>query len=266
MWSRSINGWVSRCKGGKGRFYALEVLTRNGFEDRGTDGERLSFAEQVETQQARAEARAERFEDRADTAAERSDALYKRAHTMAEAIPFGQPILVGHHSEKRDRNYRDRIHGTFGKAFEENDKRKHYESRAASARATADGDKYSDPGYLERRIKENKADIAITNLRLQGKAYAYSAAKEISDEYRERLNGILAEEQEKLDFHLHCLETCGKVIALALIRANRLAVAELTVRQQSYLPKPESAELAEIREAYKAVRSIQRAITAVQHA
>ena len=26
-------------------------------------------------------------------------------------IPFGQPILVGHHSETRDRNYRKRIHG-----------------------------------------------------------------------------------------------------------------------------------------------------------
>ena len=23
-------------------------------------------------------------------------------------IPFGQPILIGHHSEKRDRNYRRR--------------------------------------------------------------------------------------------------------------------------------------------------------------
>ena len=38
------------------------------------------------------------------------------AHTMADGIPFGQPILVGHHSEQRDRNYRERIRNHFDKA------------------------------------------------------------------------------------------------------------------------------------------------------
>ena len=36
---------------------------------------------------------------------------------MASVIPFGQPILVGHHSETRDRNYRNRIHNKFSKSF-----------------------------------------------------------------------------------------------------------------------------------------------------
>ncbi|MCC3151437.1 DUF3560 domain-containing protein, partial [Bifidobacterium bifidum] len=63
------------------------------------------------------EARRERLEARAEKARTEAKATYDRAHTMAEAIPFGQPILVGHHSEKRDRNYRGKIHNTFGKAF-----------------------------------------------------------------------------------------------------------------------------------------------------
>lgn len=55
----------------------------------------------------------------------------KRARDMGEAIPFGQPILVGHHSEGRDRNLRGRIHNTYGKAFALQDKAKHYEQKAA---------------------------------------------------------------------------------------------------------------------------------------
>src|SRR5574340_791264 len=62
LWSRSINGWVSRAKGGISRFYASEVLERNGFKNRGTEGEKLSFAEKVEAEQQKAAERAERFE------------------------------------------------------------------------------------------------------------------------------------------------------------------------------------------------------------
>lgn len=51
---------------------------------------------------------------------------------MASAIPFGQPILIGHHSEKRDRNYRKKIHNTYGKAFEKRDKADYYEEKAQS--------------------------------------------------------------------------------------------------------------------------------------
>jgi hypothetical protein len=64
------------------------------------------------------ERRRERLEAKADRLRSEGRSLYDRAHKMAEAIPFGQPILVGHHSEKRDRNYRGRIHSTFGRAFE----------------------------------------------------------------------------------------------------------------------------------------------------
>jgi hypothetical protein len=77
-------------------------------------------------------ARKARLEDRASSAQAESATVYKRAKTMASAIPFGQPILVGHHSEGRDRNYRGRIHGTFGKAFALSDKAEHYAQKAAS--------------------------------------------------------------------------------------------------------------------------------------
>lgn len=49
------------------------------------------------------EARRERLEQAAERAKTESDAAFKRAHSIHDGIPFGQPILVGHHSEKRHR-------------------------------------------------------------------------------------------------------------------------------------------------------------------
>ncbi len=51
---------------------------------------------------------------------------------MASAIPLGQPILVGHHSEGRDRRYRGRIHETYRKSFEAQSQAEQLRQRAAS--------------------------------------------------------------------------------------------------------------------------------------
>ncbi|MDB5094551.1 MAG: hypothetical protein JWO85_2652 [Candidatus Eremiobacteraeota bacterium] len=52
--------------------------------------------------------RVERAENRADRRYQQGAALVESARRAAQQIPFGQPILVGHHSERRDRNYRSR--------------------------------------------------------------------------------------------------------------------------------------------------------------
>jgi vacuolar-type H+-ATPase subunit I/STV1 len=75
-------------------------------------------------------ARRARFEELAAKAESESTQTYGRARKMSESIPFGQPVLVGHHSERRDRNFRDRIHDTFGKAFALRDKAEYYERKA----------------------------------------------------------------------------------------------------------------------------------------
>jgi antirestriction protein ArdC len=53
--------------------------------------------------------RIERYHDLADKRGREANATHQEARRMAGAIPFGQPILVGHHSERRDRKYRDRM-------------------------------------------------------------------------------------------------------------------------------------------------------------
>ena len=61
--------------------------------------------------------RAERQQDRADALAAKAEkqaaaahAAHAHARELADQIPFGQPILIGHHSENRMRRHATRIH------------------------------------------------------------------------------------------------------------------------------------------------------------
>lgn len=108
--------------------------------------------------EARQQARRERLERIAEKLEREGNARYARARQLAAAIPFGQPILVGHHSERRDRNYRTRIHTTFGKAFEQLKAAGEYSARAAAV--GAGGVSSDDPdaiAKLRQQLEEHEA-------------------------------------------------------------------------------------------------------------
>jgi hypothetical protein len=81
----------------------------------------------------RVERRAARWVRRADKAEAEYAHRHGTAKEMASWIPFGQPILVGHHSEKRDRAYRAKIERNFRKAFEALDKAHQLRIRARAS-------------------------------------------------------------------------------------------------------------------------------------
>ena len=78
------------------------------------------------------EARKERYRALAEKSRARANELITRASKMASVIPFGQPILIGHHSEGRDRRYRARIGQNFTKGTDLLKKAEYYERRAES--------------------------------------------------------------------------------------------------------------------------------------
>jgi len=84
----------------------------------------------MNTYEAKQEARRERLEAAAKTAATDAERLTERADRMASVIPLGQPVLIGHHSEGRDRRYRQRIHNTFQRAHEEHKRAEELQHRA----------------------------------------------------------------------------------------------------------------------------------------
>lgn len=79
------------------------------------------------------QARINRYKELAEKNQIISNQLSNKAHAMAETIPFGQPIIVGHHSEKKDRVYMAKIEQTFKKSMEINKKAEYYTQKAEVA-------------------------------------------------------------------------------------------------------------------------------------
>jgi len=86
--------------------------------------------------EAKKEERAQRADDRAEKARERSNQAFNNS-SMSEAntgIPFGQPILVGHHSEGAHRAAIKRADNAMRKSIQENEKANYYAGKAEAIR------------------------------------------------------------------------------------------------------------------------------------
>lgn len=85
------------------------------------------------TYEDRKQARIDRYRARADKRETESARLWDESRKMASIIPMGQPILIGHHSEQRDRNYRERIHQKGMKAIKAGKEAEYWRNRADAA-------------------------------------------------------------------------------------------------------------------------------------
>ena len=77
--------------------------------------------------------RIDRMQSRAEKAEAASNSAYETSRKLADQIPFGQPILVGHHSEKRHRRHIEKIQNQATKSVELSRKADKLRSRVASA-------------------------------------------------------------------------------------------------------------------------------------
>lgn len=104
----------------------------------------------------RAEQRAGRFEDYSDKRAQDAERARRAVSTIADNIPFGQPILVGHHSERRARRDAEKIENGMRKAVRMWETSEYWTRRAEAARDHAE---YKElPSVRARRIRTIEAD------------------------------------------------------------------------------------------------------------
>ena len=104
----------------------------------------------------RAEERSERFTDYSASRTEDADRAQKAVAAIADGIPFGQPILIGHHSKRRHRKDIERIDNGMRRAVKMWDTAKYWTDRADAAVRHA---KYKErPDVRARRIKTLEAD------------------------------------------------------------------------------------------------------------
>lgn len=117
---------------------------------------------------ADAEARAEKYAGYSENAQERSDAARDRSASISSFIPFGQPILIGHHSERKHRRDLDKMHALEGKRFEEADKAAYWAYRAE--RATKRAAQRLNSAQIHNRIAELEAGLRRAERELAGTA------------------------------------------------------------------------------------------------
>ncbi|WP_082558541.1 DUF3560 domain-containing protein [Kitasatospora sp. MBT66] len=163
-WSRNLDCWyLPHSRDHAAYTPNLELLAQR-LRDAGLDAtltvdnaDRRSFAEAEQDREERAADRADRFGGYADNAARNSTAAWKSAHAISERFEFGQPILVGHHSEGRARRDRERMDTSMRKSISEGDRAQHWADRQ---KAAANYERFrKDPGRTLRRLDKLRADL-----------------------------------------------------------------------------------------------------------
>ncbi len=117
-------------------------------------------------EQKQAEKKA-RYEARAEKARMEASARFGAADLREEnsGIPMGQPILVGHHSEKKHRRALERADSNFRKGIEAEQRAETYERRAANMGSAISSD---DPEAVTKLLA--KIEVAESRQNLMKKA------------------------------------------------------------------------------------------------
>lgn len=136
------------------------------------------------TRRERLEAKLAKREEWAGKAAARSDAAFSRSSAISDGIPLGQPVLVGHHSEKRHRKDIDRIHNAMSKSCAEAKLAEHHGSKAAGIEHALATSVFSDdPDAVEAleaklaKLEAKQAAMKAVNACIRKNAKASPEAK-----------------------------------------------------------------------------------------
>lgn len=143
--------------------------------------------------QTRAAARAQKYEDWATAAQQRSNDAFQRSEDAVAGIPFGQPILVGHHSESHHRAALKRSDMAMRKCVQESDKARSHEGKAEYWERKAEVIDLSMPESIEyfeaelAKAEEYHAGVKSGKYPRQH-AYTLTYAKKAVNELREKVD------------------------------------------------------------------------------
>lgn len=125
------------------------------------------------TRRERLERKAEKRREWSDGRAAKADAAQARVHEIADRIPFGQPILVGHHSERHHRRDIARIEAGMAATVEHARKADEHASKADGLEAQLSGAIYSDDVDAVERLEEKLSGLEAERERIK----TYNAAR-----------------------------------------------------------------------------------------
>lgn len=160
-WSRNLGAWFvpqSRDRNARGLETMADELRAAGFEvELSVDNERRAVADVQSDRLDRSARRAHGLAERAQSLDAQAAAGAARTRELMDVIPFGQPILVGHHSEKRHRAHIGRIDRSVQRTAETF--REAEAARNGAAGAAANVARADSPAYIGNRIAEAEAEL-----------------------------------------------------------------------------------------------------------
>ena len=136
LWSRYAGAWVSRST--KNHFHAIRTAEALGFTNGGKEGERLSYAEEMEIKAEKAERRADRYEHRAEKAMQNGEQLQAGIKAMHGDISFFTQPNINTSAGRAFKNRREKMFQRYNQGFQEYRKSAYYRDRAETAREAAD--------------------------------------------------------------------------------------------------------------------------------
>jgi hypothetical protein len=252
-WGRSIGSWyVQRSRDRAPDLYGIErtaaQLRSAGFTvtvdvDAAPRDQVQAEADRAERLEERADALDDRAARRAAEASARSDA----AHRVMDMIPVGQPILVGHHSERRHRRDLARIDANLRASFEASDEAEHAAAAADTARAHME--RREAPQRVARRLEKLAADLRDVRRKLDG-------TSRNGMEYGQRAQGTHREQLEASAAHL-----VAQLDHWRQVRADQLAAGD--VREWSPVDF-EPGDLVCVRGSWRRIVRVNRTTVAVE--
>lgn len=144
------------------------------------------------TYRERREAKAERLREWAGKREAQSDAMHDAARAHTAGIEFGQPILVGHHSERRHRNAIEKGWDAMGRAVENDRKAGRMAGRADEIDRQAANAIYSDDPDAIERLTAKLDGMEAERDRIKAKRAA------VRKEHGAALRGLSAWEREEV--------------------------------------------------------------------
>ncbi len=137
--------------------------------------------------------KAEKYNNSASNAVRKSNDFYKASNKHRDFLSLGEPIKVGHHSEKRHRRIIEQAHNNMGKSIEFSNLADDYNNKAAYWESRANVINLSMPESLEyyeyelQKAKEHHEGLKNGTIERRH-SYSLTYAKKAVNDIEKKLN------------------------------------------------------------------------------
>lgn len=189
--------------------------------------------EKVKEYENRQSEKAEKYRELSEKAQKESNAAYQTAHNIGSFIPMGQPILVGHHSEKRHRKDLERIDNNMRKSIELEEKSAYYKEKAENAE-NSNVIRSDDPEAVVKLIEKlNKLEETQEHMKAVNKIVKNKKLQDVEKVEQMQQIGV----SEKLAIEFLKPDYCGRVGYADFQLTNNNATIRATRERIEFLRK-----------------------------